>query len=161
MRRLMRVRRYSRRTEDVYVRWVRRYVGFHGRRHPTELAEPEIAAFLSMLAEERSVAAGTQNQALAALLFLYRHVLDTPIAIGRGVVRAKRPKRVPVVMTEEEVWLVLRGLAGSERIAAMLMYGSGSLAALACRIFCDRAAAELRALGRNRIPRIAPCHTNR
>jgi integron integrase len=125
MRRLMRVRRYSPRTEEAYVGWVRRYVKHHGFRHPTELAEPEVAEFLSMLAEERSVAAGTQNQALAALLFMYRHVLDTPMAISSGVVRAKRPKRVPVVMTEEEVWLVLRGLAGPERLAALLMYGSG------------------------------------
>jgi len=125
MRRLMRVRRYSPRTEEAYLGWVRRYVKYHGFLHPTELAEPEVAEFLSMLAEKRSVAAGTQNQALAALLFLYRHVLDTPMAIARGVVRAKRPKRVPVVMTEEEVWLVLRGLAGAERIAALLMYGSG------------------------------------
>lgn len=125
MRRLLRLRHYSRRTEDVYVRWVQRYVLFHGRKHPRELGESEISAFLSSLAEGGRVAAGTQNQALAALLFLYRHVLGVPIAIGRDVVRAKRPKRLPVVLTPEEVWRVLSRMRGAERLAAMLMYGSG------------------------------------
>jgi integron integrase len=125
MRRLLRVRRYSRRTVEVYVRWVRRFVVYHGRRHPQELSEREIAGFLSMLAEERRVAAGTQNQALAALLFLYRVVLRTPVSVGHDVARAKRPKRVPVVMTEDEVWRVLGAMTGSERLAALLMYGSG------------------------------------
>ena len=94
MRRIMRMRRYSRRTEDVYVSWVLRFLRFHGLRHPRELAEPEIAAFLHKLNEGGGVAAGTQNQALAALLFLYRRVMDVPVSVRRDVTRAKRPKRL-------------------------------------------------------------------
>ena len=119
------MQRYSRRTEDVYVRWVKRFVAFHGRRHPRELAEAEISAFLSHLAEQRRVSGGTQNQALAALLFLYRTVLGIPIAMGRDVVRARRPRRVPVVMSPDEVWHVLDRMEGDCRLAALLMYGSG------------------------------------
>ena len=125
MRRRLRLQRYSRRTEDVYVRWVKRFVEFHGRRHPRELAEAEISAFLTHLAEERRVGGGTQNQALAALLFLYRTVLGVPIVMGRDVVRARRPRRVPVVMSPDEVWRVLDQMVGDCRLAAMLMYGSG------------------------------------
>ena len=112
MRRRLRLQRYSRRTEDVYVRWVKRYVEFHGRRHPRDLAEAEISAFLSHLAEVRRVSGGTQSQALAALLFLYRTVLGVPIVIGRDVVRARRPRRVPVVMSPDEVWRVLDRMDG-------------------------------------------------
>jgi len=125
LRRLMRLRRYSRRTEDVYVRWVIRYIEFHGRRHPRELSEPDIEAFLTDLTDRGHVAGGTQNQALAALIFLYRYVLEIPISPGRRLPRAKRPKRVPVVMTAEEAWAVIGQLSGSCRVAAMLMYGSG------------------------------------
>lgn len=125
MRQVMRMRRYSRRTEDVYLGWVRRFIDFHDRKHPKDLAEPEVSAFLSSLAIEGRVSAGTQNQALAALLFLYRHVLGVPIAMGRDVVRAKRPQRVPVIMAQEEVWRVLNELDGATRVAAVLMYGSG------------------------------------
>ena len=125
MRRVMRTRHYSRRTIAVYVNWVKRYVRFHGGRHPKEMGESEVAAFLSELAVKDAVSAGTQNQALAAILFLYRHVLGVPLALGRQVVRAKRPKRVPVVMTADEVWRVIGLLDGDCRLAAMLMYGSG------------------------------------
>lgn len=125
MRRELKVRRYSPRTEDVYVNWVKRYVAFHGRQHPKDMAEAEVGQFLSHLAIEGKVGAGTQNQALAALLFLYRHVLGVPLALGRDVVRARRPRRVPVVMTADEVWSVLEELEGECRVAALLMYGSG------------------------------------
>ena len=125
MRRVMRLRHYSRRTEDVYVRWVLEFVRFHGMRHPRELAEADVSAFLTMLVEKRNVAAATQNQALAAILFLYKHVLGVPISIGRNVARAKRPRRVPVVMTEDEVWRVLGEMSGVEQLAGKLMYGSG------------------------------------
>ena len=125
MRRLLRTRRYSPRTIDVYIGWVRRFIDFHGRRHPRELGEPEIAAYLSDLATNGRVAGGTQNQALAAILFMYRHVLEMPMSVGRGVVRAKRPRRLPVVLTQDEVWRVLREMSGAERLAALLMYGSG------------------------------------
>ena len=125
MRHLMRMRRYSRRTEQVYVAWVRRFVEFHDRRHPRELSEAEVSAFLSALAVGGSVSSATQNQALAALLFLYRHVLRRPLAVGDDVVRARRPRRLPVVMTPEEVWQVIGAMHGTCRLAAMLMYGSG------------------------------------
>jgi integron integrase len=125
MRRELRLRRYSPRTEDAYIGWVKRFVEYHGRQHPRYLAESEVGAFLSNLALEGRVAAGTQNQALAALLFLYRHVLGVPLSIGRGVARAKRGKRIPVVMTAEESWRVLDEMEGAGRIAALLMYGSG------------------------------------
>lgn len=109
----------------MYVKWIKRYIEFHGRQHPKDLAETEVAAFLSSLAIQGQVAAGTQNQALAALVFLYRHILGVPLHIGGGVVRAKRPKRVPVVMTAEEAWRVLDEMEGPSRIAALLMFGSG------------------------------------
>ena len=125
LRGLLRLLHYSRRTEDVYIRWVKRFVEHTGRRHPRELGEPEIGDFLSALAGEGRVSAGTQNQALAALLFLYRHVIGVPIQMGRDVLRAKRPKRLPVVLTGEEVWRVLEELEGACRIAALLLYGSG------------------------------------
>jgi len=108
----------------VYVAWVKRYVEFHGRRHPRELGDREVGEYLGSLANHH-VAAGTQYQALAALLFLYRYVIGQPLSIGRDVVQAKRPRRVPVVMTPEEVWRVIGGLEGSVRLAALLMYGSG------------------------------------
>lgn len=121
----MRTRHYSRRTEDTYVGWIKRYVMFHGRRHPKELAEPEIGAFLSALAVDEQVSSGTQNQALAALLFLYRHVLGLSVVLARDVVRAKRPRRLPVVMTAEEALRVLDHLDGPSRLVGLLMYGSG------------------------------------
>ena len=105
--------------------WVRRFVEHHGRRHPRELGEAEIAQFLSALALRRRVAAGTQNQALAAILFLYRDVLGVPMSLGREVLRARRPKRLPVVLTPEEVWRVIGAMEGLPRLAALLMYGSG------------------------------------
>ncbi len=125
MRRQLRLRHYSPRTEEVYLRWVRRFVEHHGRRHPRELGERAIEEFLSALAVRGKVAAGTQNQALAAILFMYRDVLGVPMALGRDVARARRPKRVPVVMTPDEVWRVIGAMDGLPRLAALLMYGSG------------------------------------
>ena len=125
LRQRLQLMRYSVRTADVYVGWIKRYVRFHGNRHPGEMAESEIAAFISALAIEGRVASGTQNQALAALLFLYRDVLGVQISMGRDIVRAKRPKRLPVVMTAEEVWRVVEQLDGMPKLAALLMYGSG------------------------------------
>ena len=124
-RRQLRLRHYSLRTEQAYVGWVKRFIEFHGRQHPRDLAEPEIGAFLSSLALDGGMSSGTQNQALAALLFLYRDVLGVTIVMGRDVVRAKRAKRLPVVMTAEEVWRVIGELEGQPRIAALLMYGGG------------------------------------
>jgi len=99
----IRTRHYSRRTEEAYVAWIRRFVLFHGKRHPREMGEAEIGAFLSALAVGSRVSASTQNQALCALLFLYREVLRTPLSRVEDVVRARVPRRLPVVLTREEV----------------------------------------------------------
>jgi integrase len=125
VRSAIRMRHYSRRTEDAYVGWVRRYVVFHELRHPSEMGPPEVGAFLSHLAVRGRVAASTQNQALNALVFLYRHVLDLPLAGLGDVVRARRPRRLPVVFTREEVGDVLSRLSERHKPVASLLYGSG------------------------------------
>src|SRR6266478_2005124 len=112
----IRARHYSRRTEDAYVGWIRRYIFFHGKRHPAELGAAEVTRFLSSLAVDGHVAASTQNQALGALLFLYRDVLELDLPWLDGIVRAKRPDRLPVVLTREEVAAVLRPLTGVPRL---------------------------------------------
>lgn len=100
------VRHYSRRTEDSYVHWIRRFILFHGKRHPLEMGEREITAFLSDLAVAKNVAASTQNQALSAILFLYQKVLEMKLDWLDDVVRAKRPKRLPTVLTRDEVHML-------------------------------------------------------
>ena len=125
MRRVVRTRHYSARTEQAYTAWVRRFVQFNGMRHPSELGEADVERFLSSLAVDDRVAPPTQNQALAALLFLYRDVLRTPLAIPDGTVRAKGHRRIPQVLTRDEVWAVLRQLRGTPAVAALLLYGSG------------------------------------
>ncbi|MDI6713112.1 MAG: integron integrase [Anaerosomatales bacterium] len=124
MRAALRARHYSERTEAAYCLWVKRFVRFHGMRHPAELGEAEINAFLTHLAIEGRVSVSTQNQALAALLFLYRHVLGREMG-GLDIVRARRPVRLPVVMTRDEVRAVLERMHGRERLMASLLYGSG------------------------------------
>ncbi|MCU7858447.1 MAG: phage integrase N-terminal SAM-like domain-containing protein, partial [Candidatus Thiodiazotropha sp. (ex Lucinoma kastoroae)] len=99
----IRVRHYSRRTEETYLHWIKRYIYFHHKRHPQEMAEREVAAFLTDLAVQRNVAANTQNIALNALVFMYRHVLDQPLNEIHGLVRAKKPQKLPVVLTQVEV----------------------------------------------------------
>jgi integron integrase len=125
LRDALRRRHYSYRTEQAYLHWMRRFVFFHNKRHPLEMAEPEVAAFLTHLAVERRVSASTQNQALNALLFLYKQVLGRDIGLIQGVTRAKRSERLPVVLTHEEVQSVLGRLAGREWLMACLMYGAG------------------------------------
>ncbi len=125
LRTALRARHYSRRTEQAYCLWVRRYIRFHGLRHPREMGEAEINAFLTHLATEREVSASTQNQALSALLFLYRYVLERSVGDLGGVVRARRPRRLPVVLTRDEVAAVLDYLDGDLRLMASLMYGAG------------------------------------
>jgi integron integrase len=125
VRAVLRARHYSRRTEESYVAWIRRYIHFHGRRHPGELGEPEITGFLSALATERQVSASTQNQALAALLFLYQTVLEREIAWLEGIVHAKRPERLPVVLSRGEISAVLTQMKGVEHLCASLIYGAG------------------------------------
>jgi len=121
----LRARHYSRRTEQAYCLWVRRFIRFHGLRHPAELGEAEINAFLTHLATDAHVSSSTQNQALSALLFLYRHVLGRPVGDLGDVVRARRPRRLPVVLTRDEVESVLLHLEGDAHLMASLMYGAG------------------------------------
>ena len=130
----IRAKHYSPRTEEAYVSWVRAFVRFHGTRHPATLGAAEVTAFLSHLAVHRRVAASTQNQALAALLFLYRDVLGIDLPWLDEVVRAKRPARLPVVLTPDEVRLVLERMDGAPRLMATLMYGAGLRVLEACRL---------------------------
>jgi integron integrase len=125
VREAIRARHYSRRTEKSYVAWVRRYILFHGKRHPAEMGAPEITRFLNFLAVDRTVAASTQNQALSALLFLYREVLDQDLPWLDDLVRAQRPPRLPVVLTRDEVRAIVERLSGVPRLMALLMYGAG------------------------------------
>ena len=125
VRHRLRTRGYSSRTESAYVDWIRRFVIFHDRRHPSQMGEREIAAFLGHLAVERCVSSSTQNQALSAILFLYRHVLGQPIGYVAGVVRAKDRRRLPVVLSETEIRAVLAHLRGVSLLCATLLYGSG------------------------------------
>ena len=121
----LRTRHYSRRTEQAYVAWIRRYVRYCGTRHPRELDEAEVRAYLGHLAVERKVSASTQSQALAAIQFLYRDVLHRPIGWVSGVPRAKRPVRLPVVLTRSEVRALIEQLRGAKRVMALLLYGGG------------------------------------
>jgi len=125
VRQAIRVRHYSRRTEKAYVAWTRRYILFHGKRHPSEMGAAEITQYLSSLAVQGHVAGSTQNQALSALLFLYRAVLGQELPWLDEVVRAKRTGRLPVVLTRDEVRTVIRGLRGTHRLMAILLYGAG------------------------------------
>jgi integron integrase len=120
-----RLRHLSRRTEDAYVQWIRRYILFHGKRHPDEMGSLEVVAFLSDLAVRRRVGASTQNQALAAILFLYRAVLDRELEGLGTAVRAPRQPSLPVVLAREEVRAVLAQLSGTYRLVATLLYGGG------------------------------------
>ncbi len=124
VRHACRVRHYSIRTEDAYHDWCKRFILFHNKRHPLDMAEPEVNAFLTDLAVRGRVSASTQNQALCALVFLYRHVLDRPLDDLR-VVRAARPDRLPVVLGRDEVRAVLAGLSGTPRLVGLMMYGGG------------------------------------
>ena len=120
-----RLRHLSRRTEKAYVGWIRRFILFHGKRHPADMGSAEMTAFLSSLATEGRVTASTQNQALSALLFLHRAVLDRDVPWLDDLVRAKRPGRLPVVLSRDEVRLVLGALSGEVQLMATLMYGAG------------------------------------
>src|SRR2546430_14132062 len=124
VRRAIRLRHYSRHTEDAYVAWVRRFVRFAGLRHPSELGEAEVERFLSSLAEA-GVSATTQNQAASALRFLYEEVLGRPFARPAGIVHAKEPGRAPVVLTREEVRAVLSRMRGAARLGALLLFWAG------------------------------------
>ena len=125
VRRTMRERRYSPRTEAAYCHWIVAYIRFHRRRHPRELDADAVRAFLSHLAVERRVAASTQNQALAALVFLYERVLRISLPRIDGITPARRSRYVPVVLSAREVKLLLGRLRGAAQLCALIMYGSG------------------------------------
>jgi integron integrase len=125
VRDVMRLNHYSRRTEDAYIDWIRRYILFHNKRHPQDMGVKEIEAFLTHLAVQRNVAASTQNQALSALIFLYRDVLQIELPGMIDAVRANKPKRLPTVLTKEEVRKILDCLMGTHQLMAKLLYGSG------------------------------------
>ena len=125
LRAALRLRHYSLRTEDAYVQWVRRFILFHGKRHPREMGAAQINQFLTHLAVEGHVSASTQNQAFSALLFLYQQVLEVEPGLIGGVVRAKRPQRLPVVLNRLEVRSVLAALRGVPHLVGLLLSGAG------------------------------------
>ena len=125
MREVLRLKHYSLRTEEAYLGWVRRFVRFHGGRHPRELAENEVRAFLTPLAAVDNVAAATQNQAVNALVFLYRAVLEKPLGDFSQMLRARAVRRRPVIFTRAELARVFEGLTGTHRLFAELLYGTG------------------------------------
>src|SRR6266404_7161947 len=125
VRDVIRLKHFSIRTEQAYVDWIRRFILFHNKRHPREMGEPEITAFLTHLARHGRVAASTQNQALSALLFLYKQVLRQSVGYLQGVERAKRPSRLPVVLTRADVHKVFAHMHGMYRLMSGLLYGSG------------------------------------
>jgi integron integrase len=134
VRAALRARHFSRRTEEAYVAWIRRYIFFHGKRHPAEMGAPELTGFLTSLAVDGHVAASTQNQALSALLFLYREVLEVDLPWLDGIVRARRPERLPIVLTRDEVRAVLQRLDGAPGLMACLLYGAGLRVLECCRL---------------------------
>ena len=125
LRTAIRVRHYSLRTEDTYVFWVRRYIRFHKLQHPAELNERHVVEFLTFLAVTKNVSSNTQNLALSALVFLYRHVLNQPLGDITTAIRAKKPQKLPTVLTRGEVATVFRELEGTHKLIAALLYGSG------------------------------------
>jgi integron integrase len=125
VRNVLRVRHYSIRTEEAYIQWIKRYIFFHNKKHPAEMGEEEISAFLTHLAVNKNVTASTQNQALSALLFLYKQVLGLNLEWLEGVTRAKRPSRLPTVLPREQVKELLGGMSGTNELIARLLYGTG------------------------------------
>jgi integron integrase len=121
----LRVKHYSLRTEQSYIDWIRRFILFHQKRHPDEMSEKEVSAFLTHLAVDEHVAASTQNQALSALLFLYQQVLERKLGYLENIQRVKQPPKIPVVFTRAEARAVLAHLKGDYRLMAHLLYGSG------------------------------------
>jgi len=125
VRSILRLHHYSIRTEETYVQWIKRFIFFHNKRHPKEMGEKEVSAFLTHLAVDKHVSASTQNQALSAILFLYKRVLEIELEWLDNVVRAKRPKYLPVVLTKTEVMRVLDAMTGTNALIAKLLYGTG------------------------------------
>jgi hypothetical protein len=125
VRQALRARHLGRRTEEAYVAWIRRLIFFHDKRHPAEMGAAEVTKFLTSLAVDGQVAASTQNQALSALLFLYKDVLEVDLPWLDGIVRARRPERLPGVLSRDEVRALFQRLDGVSRLMATLLYGAG------------------------------------
>jgi integron integrase len=125
VRNVLRLHHYSVRTEEAYIQWIKRFIFFHNKRHPNEMGEKEIRNYLTHLAVDKHVSASTQNQALSAILFLYKRVLELDLDWIDDVVRAKRPKYLPVVLTKSEVMSVLNAMQGTNALVAKLLYGTG------------------------------------
>ena len=125
LREAIRVRHYSIRTEESYVGWARRFILFHNKSHPSSMGAVEVNAFLTHLAVNDNVSASTQNQALSAILFLYKHVLDDPLPWLSDVVRADRPRRLPLVLSRDDVRRILAGLDETPKLVASFLYGTG------------------------------------
>ena len=134
LRPALRTHHYSRRTEQAYSGWVRRYILFHGKRHPEDMGATEVAAFLTDLAVRKKVSASTQNQALCAVLFLYRHVVGREMGKLNNLVRAQRPQRLPLVLTRSEVSRILAEMEGPTLLMASLLYGAGLRLLECCRL---------------------------
>src|SRR3546814_6328474 len=150
VRQRLRVKHYSLRTEQAYVGWIRRFILANGKRHPRAMGEREVEAFLTVLATQGHVAAGTQNQALSALLFLYREVLKTDLPWMESVVRAERPRRIPAVLSREEVTRLLAAMEGQGRLMAALLYGPGMrlMECIRMRVSSEAHTSELQSLMR-------------
>ncbi len=125
VRQCIRLKGYSIRTEKSYVSWIKRFILFHGKRHPQDMGKPEIETFLSHLVMKRNVASSTQNQAFNAILFLYNHVLDVDMPEDINALRSKKPVRVPTVMTREETLKLITMMHGTHQLMAKLIYGCG------------------------------------
>jgi integrase len=125
VRNKLRAHHYAMKTEKSYVQWIKRFIIFHEKRHPAEIGKPEVEAFSTWLAVQRQVAPSTQNQALQAILFLYKQVLNIELAWLDDVVRAKRQQRIPVVLSRREVAEVLAALQGQYQLIGKFLYGSG------------------------------------
>lgn len=125
VRNALRVKHYSIRTEQSYIQWIKRYIYFHNKKHPAEMGEAELSAFLTHIAVNQHVTASTQNQALSALLFLYKQVLGIELPWLGDVTRAKRPSRLPTVLPRKQLVQVLDGISGTNGVIARLLYGCG------------------------------------
>ena len=160
LREALALRHRSRRTQEAYEDWVRRFIIFHGKRHPRELGAEKITAFLNHLASQRHVSPSTQNQALSALVFLYRRVLGVEVGELGGLVRARKPRRLPVVLTRREVLALLDELSGTQHLVASLLYGSGLRLLEALRLRVKDVDFERREIvvrqGKGRKDRVAP-----
>jgi integron integrase len=125
VRETLRTKHYSYRTEQAYVDWIKRFIIFHGKRHPKDLGADEVQAFITYLANERQVAASTQNQALSAILFLYKYVIQKEIVLPSEIIRPGRPQHLPTVLSHQEAMAVIRNMEGTPKLITQLLYGSG------------------------------------